>query len=138
MMVNTIFNFLKIWMKHDTRKIHLRQYELPAQIKFKNDCINDASIKQLIQKIPISSPEITDKVFFYIADHLTVDAQQWYYLGCYFNLCTFSSYALNYDNKCKNWPIRRNSIRGWRYAVESSVPTLVTLYKILHEDHDNC
>ena len=76
MMVNTIFNFLKICMKHDTRKIHLRQYELPAQIKFKNDCINDASIKQLIQKIPISSPEITDKVSFYVVDHLTVDAQQ--------------------------------------------------------------
>ena len=62
-----------------------------------------------------SSPQITDKVFFWIVEHLSLVVERCFIVDSYFKLSNFLPCALNYNNLCQNWPIRRNWMSGRSY-----------------------
>ena len=45
-----------------------------------------------------SSPQIADKVFFWIVEHLPLVVERCFFVDRYFKLSSFLPRALNYDN----------------------------------------
>ena len=62
-------------------------------------CLYKNNLKRNVFTMPqCILPEIVNKVFFCITDHLPLVVEQCFFIGCYFKLSCFLPCDLNYDN----------------------------------------
>ena len=114
----------KTSLKHDATKNHSGQSELPPW--YFNACIYEPiNTKNILR--PTSLPEMTNKVFLCIIEHLPLVAQQCYLDGWLFIYSLVSYHVLQLIFS-KNWPIIRNGMRGQSYVLVHSMAIFIIFY----------